>query len=74
MMAESPYINAIVYPKSDERYVLLYDDRHLSAAIQQAARWANDKRLSFTWYDAARVAHEIRRQGDLRIAELEGRL
>jgi hypothetical protein len=72
MMATKP-INATALAKGEERYIFLWDDRHGSAAIQAAARWAANKRLSFTWYDAARVAQAIRQTNQRTIEELESR-
>lgn len=50
-------VNVVALPKDNgERYVLIYDDRHVSAALQQLGRWASSDEVSLTWYDAARMS------------------
>lgn len=66
-------LNAHVVMKGEERYIFLYDDHHGSAAIQMAARWAENKDLTFTWYDAAVTAQRIRQHNAATIAAMEAR-
>ena len=44
-----------------EVYAWRFDDAHRAQAINVAARWAVNGRLSFTWHDAFTVARNIRR-------------
>lgn len=53
-------LNVSCLVKGAERYVLLYDDANCANALRQLGRWANDKALSFTWYDAALMSKKIR--------------
>jgi len=56
-------VNVVALPKeTGEWYVLLYDDRHVSHALQQLGRWASSDELSLSWYDAAKMSQQIRRR------------
>jgi len=55
-------VNAVALPAHGHWWVILYDDAHTSQAIQQCGRWASRHDVAFSWYDAARLAHEIREQ------------
>lgn len=48
--------------KGGERYYFIYDDsvESLAAALRAAGRYASNKELSFTWFDAAVVSQRIR--------------
>lgn len=52
--------NVLVLVRGEDRYVLLYDDASKGAALQTLGRWATTPDLSFTWHDAAVLAHRIR--------------
>lgn len=54
-------INVTALCKGPERYILLFDDSHRSEALRQLGRWASNRKLSFDWYDAARLSQEVRR-------------
>ena len=66
-------VNATCLMRGNEKYIFLYDDHHGSQAIQMAAKWAANQDLSFSWYDAARIAHGIRTANRHTIAKLESR-
>lgn len=53
-------LNASCLCKGDERYIILYSDSHRSEALRQLGRWAANRKLSFSWADAARMSQEIR--------------
>lgn len=53
-------LNVSCLVKGAERYVLLYDDDNCANALRQLGRWANDKALNFSWYDAALMSKKIR--------------
>ena len=38
----------------------ILDDQHTTDAYRTLGRWASDKRLEYTWWDAARQAKSIR--------------
>jgi len=54
-------MNVLALVKGSERYVFLYDDKSPSALLQTLGRYAADKELSFTWYDAAILSQKVRR-------------
>ncbi len=65
-MARTPEgsgINILALVKEDERYVFLYDDTPESrmATLQTFGRYAGDKELGFSWYDAAVLSQKMRR-------------
>lgn len=55
-------INIVAIVKdSGERVIILFDDSNQAEALRTVGRWASDPGLSFTWYDAAKVAQKIRK-------------
>ena len=54
-------MNVLALVKDSERYVFLYDDESTATLLQTLGRYAADKTLSFTWYDAAVLSQKIRR-------------
>lgn len=56
-------INVLAIVKGEERYVFLYDDDTLSRAVllRTLGRFAENKELSFSWFDAATLSQKIKR-------------
>lgn len=54
-------LNVIALVKDSERYVFLYDDESTAAMLQTLRRYAADKTLSFTWFDAALLSQKVRK-------------
>lgn len=54
-------VNILALVKESERYIFLYDDDSPEALLQTLGRYASDKDLSFTWYDAAVLSQRVRR-------------
>lgn len=52
----------IIYPRGAERYVLLFDDEHQDDALRTLGRWACDPGLAFDWFDAVKLAREIKEE------------
>lgn len=57
---KSASLNVIALVKDSERYVFLYDDESKAKLLQTLGRYAADKTLSFTWFDAALLSHKVR--------------
>ena len=55
-------INVLALVKGKERYIFLYNDRNRSKTLRVLGRYASNKDLSFSWYDAAVLSQKIRRQ------------
>ena len=55
-------INVLALVKGEERYIFLYNDGNRSKALRVLGRYASNKDLSFSWYDAAVLSQKIRRQ------------
>ena len=53
-------INFLALCKGGERYIFIYDDDHQTDCLHTIGRFAGDKSLSFSWFDAARLSQEIR--------------
>jgi hypothetical protein len=53
-------LQVITLVNGDERYVFLYHDEHRCQLLRTFGRFAADPELSFTWYDAAMLAHKVR--------------
>ena len=54
-------MNVLALVKDSERYVFLYDDESADSLLQTLGRYASDKELSFTWYDAAVLSQKVRK-------------
>jgi len=54
-------VHTLCLTKNGEHYVLMYDAAHRKNVLHVIAQWANNPDLSFGWYDAARLSHEVRR-------------
>lgn len=54
-------INVLALIKGEERYIFLYDDDSRAETLRMLGRYASNKDLSFTWYDAAVLSQKIRR-------------
>lgn len=54
-------INVIALVKDAERYIFLYDDESCDELLKTLGRFAGQKELSFTWYDAAVLSQKVRR-------------
>ncbi len=54
-------MNVLALVKDSERYIFLYDDKSTEQTLQTFGRFASDKELSFTWYDAALLSQKVRR-------------
>ncbi len=54
-------MNVLALVKESERYVFLYDDDSSTSLLQTLGRYASDKELSFTWYDAAVLSQKVRK-------------
>ena len=57
---ESPDANLVVIVKGIERYIWIFDNDHLDAAIASAGRYADNPETSLTWADATRAAVAMR--------------
>lgn len=53
-------VHVIRLDKGDEHYVCMYDKRHTREMLHRLSQWATNPNLSFSWYDAARLSHEVR--------------
>lgn len=52
----------IIYPRGNERYILLFDDEHYGEALRTLGRWACNPGLSFDWYDAVKLSVRIKEE------------
>lgn len=53
-------VNVLALVKEGERYVFLYDDESAATLLQTFGRYAAEKELSFSWYDAAVLSKKVR--------------
>jgi hypothetical protein len=53
-------LNVIALVKDDERYIFVYDDDQRAETLRVFGRFACNKELSFTFYDAAVLSQRIR--------------
>lgn len=52
--------NITIVMKGAERYIVVWSDSRKTDALRQLGRWAANKDLSFSWYDAALASERIR--------------
>jgi len=53
--------NVFALIKETERYIFIYDDESAAELFKTLGRFASDKELSFTWYDAAILSQRVRK-------------
>ena len=54
-------VHTVLLQKDAETYVLMYDEDHRKNVLQVISHWALNPELSFSWYDCARLSHEVRK-------------
>jgi hypothetical protein len=54
-------VNVLALVKDSERYVFLYDEESAATLLRTLGKYASDRELSFSWYDAAVLSQKIRR-------------
>jgi len=54
-------LNVLAIVKKTEQYLFIYDDDSEQETIRTFGRFAADKELSFTWYDAAVLSQKLRK-------------
>jgi hypothetical protein len=59
-LIESGALSVIALVKGEERYVFIFRDSQRDEIRKMLGRFAMNRELSFDWYDAATVAHQIR--------------
>lgn len=61
---------SVALSKGAEQYAITFTEANRSQACRQLGRWASNRELSFSWYDAALMASGIRKLlGKVRVAE-----
>ncbi len=56
---DEPVLSILALVRGNDRYIILYDADNKAEALKQLGRWACDKELTFSWYDAARLSQEL---------------
>lgn len=54
-------MNVLALVKDGERFIFLYDDESTPELLRTLGKYAADKDLSFSWYDAAVLSQKVRR-------------
>lgn len=54
-------MNVLALVKDSERFIFFYDDASKVSLVQTLGRFAADKTLNFTWWDAALLSHKALR-------------
>jgi len=54
-------MNVLALVKDSGRYVFMYDDESYASMMKTLGKYAADRSLSFTWYDAAVLSQKVRR-------------
>jgi len=62
-------VNVVALVKGPERYVFLYDDFSRDEMLKALGRFADEDKLSFTWYDAAVLSQKVRSHSALDLSE-----
>ena len=64
-------INVLALVKYSERYIFLYDNNSIRELFNTLERYAKDKELNFTYYDAVILTQKIRKLEKERQEEIE---
>lgn len=59
---QEPDRTVLALIRGQERYIYVYDDESRSEALRVMGRHASNPDLSFSWYDAAVLAQNVRKQ------------
>ncbi len=54
-------VNVLALVKDSERYIFLYDEESSATLLRTLGKYASDRELSFSWYDAAVLSQKVRR-------------
>ena len=65
----SSEVNVLALVKEGERFIFLYDDESSATLLQTFGRFAADKELSFSWYDAAVLSQKLRQLQDRQLED-----
>ena len=52
----------IIYPRGNERYIMLFDDEHATEALRTLGRWACNPGLAFDWFDAVKLSMRLKEE------------
>lgn len=55
-------VHVLALLKDGERYIFHYDDASRTEALRTLGRFAANPELSFSWYDAVKLANRIRQE------------
>jgi trehalose utilization protein len=61
MLLTESQVHVLRLDKGHEHYLFMYTKEHVRDVLRMLAHWAGNPDLSFNWYDAARLSHEIRK-------------
>jgi hypothetical protein len=53
-------VHVLRLQKGREHFVFIYDRDHVSDVLHTLSRWASTPDIDLSWYDAARLSHEVR--------------
>jgi hypothetical protein len=53
-----PYVSMLI--RQEQHYILTYEKTQGKLACRALGNWASNPGLDFSWYDAARMAQEVR--------------
>lgn len=56
-------MNIVIHLCGSERFILMFDDEHITEAYRTLGRWASNPELRFDWLDAVKCSAKIRRIG-----------
>ena len=57
-------LNFVALEKGGEKYILVYEDAQTDGAYRTLGRWASSTELSFSWWDAAKMHRQIRKNAE----------
>lgn len=53
-------MNVLAVVKESERHIYFYDDESTAKLLETLGKHAQDREVSFTWFDAAMLSQKVR--------------
>ena len=62
-MRLSPEVHFIEFVKNGQCYIFVYRKETMPETLRVLGKWAHNKDLNLSWYDAACISQKIRKDG-----------
>jgi hypothetical protein len=59
-MSDEPHKYILSLIKGDERYIFIFDEANRGNVLRKLGQFAQNKELSFSWFDAATLSQKVK--------------